>query len=73
MRVLPDCLLPREYKVQGFSVREEERELDERSTRKRGRRGSEGSVRRYRIEVEEVEGEGSGEGRGKRWFSWGKA
>ena len=74
LRVLPDCMVPKEFKVIGFSQREEStnstgevgEELRDRGRRpstvkgsigrkvgKRGR-GDDGSVRRYRIEIEEV-------------------
>lgn len=74
LRVLPDCMVPKEFKVMGFSEREEStnstgevgEELRDRGRRpstvkgsigrmagKRGR-GDDGSVRRYRIEIEEV-------------------
>lgn len=77
LKILPDCMVPKEYKVMGFSEREDStnstgetgEELHERGRRpstvkgsvgrkagKRGR-GDDGSVRRYRIEIEEVAGD----------------
>ena len=74
LMILPDCMVPKEYKVMGFSEREDStnstgevgEELRERGRRpsaikgsigrkggKRGR-GDDGSVRRYRIEIEDV-------------------
>lgn len=96
MKILPDCLVPKEYKVQGFAQKEEGEEMAERgrkasestnggSLRKRpGKRGKGdgGSVRRYRIEIEETEVDevlereherARREQGGKRkWFSWAR-
>lgn len=102
LKMLPDCLVPKEFKVQGFAQREGSNgetgeEMAERgrkasestaggSLRKRpGKRGKgdEGSVRRYRIDIEEVdpispelerEHERARKESGKRkWFSWGRS
>jgi len=61
LKLLPECLVPREYKVLGFTEREEGAEMSERGRgngtprRSRRGRGEEGSVRRYRISLDEGE------------------
>lgn len=75
LKLLPDCMVPDEYRVLGFTEREED-EMRERGRgasqpRRKGRgKGEDGSVRRYRIEVDEGERE-TEKSRG-RWWRFGR-
>ncbi len=93
LRVLPDCFVPEVYRVTPLSERDADGDGGE-ELQKRGRgsiggkagkrgRGDEGSVRRYRISLDDDRGsEASNKSsensekqgnRKKKWFSWGKA
>lgn len=81
LKILPECMVPREYKVLGFSQREEEEEgirmgggERRRGGGGRGKRGGDaGSVRRYRISLDE-DGRGAEkpDARRGRWWRFGR-